>query len=290
VTIRDGLVPLPRADAAYNRAPQKSGAHAHGAAGRPVPPVLVYHKVDCRSEFGVTRLSPRRFARQMESLAAGGWRTLTLNELAATLTGARAAGPREFAITFDDAYRGLRDYAFPALADAGFTAACAVITEYAGRLNRWDVAIGGRRFAHLAWRDIARWHGRGIEFISHTATHPRLSWLEADQAASELTRSRTTLELVLGAPVLAVAYPYGAAGPRERELARAAGYRLGFAVLSRWRGDVLAVPRTPVYPWSAAPPMAGRWGMLERSAAQIVTRGSFVGAMWRHTHPAGTRT
>jgi hypothetical protein len=29
--------------------------------------------------------------------------------------------------------------------------------------------------------------------------------------------------------------------------------------------------------------------MLERSAARIVTRGSFVGAMWRHTHPAGPR-
>jgi peptidoglycan/xylan/chitin deacetylase (PgdA/CDA1 family) len=270
-------------------APNNTGVHARDAAGRLVPPVLVYHKVDCRSEIGVGRLSPRRFARQVESLAAGGWRALTLNELAATLAGTRPAGPREFVITFDDAYRGLRDYAFPALADAGFTAACAVITEYAGRLNRWDVAIGGRRFAHLAWRDIARWHGRGIEFISHTATHPRLSWLEADQAASELTRSRTMLEMVLGAPVLAVAYPYGAAGSRERELARAAGYRLGFAVLSRWRGDALAVPRTPVYPWSAAPPMAGGWGVLERSAAQIVTRGSFVGAMWRHTRPASTR-
>ncbi len=255
--------------------------------GGPVPPILVYHKIDCRNEIGLTRLSPRQFARHIESLAAAGWRTLTLHELAALLAGTRRAGPREFAITFDDAYRGLRDYAFPALAGVGFTAACAVITDYAGRLNRWDVAIGSRRFAHLAWRDIGRWHGRGIEFISHTATHPRLSWLNAGQAASELTRSRTTLEMVLGAPVLAVAYPYGAAGPRERELARAAGYRIGFAVLSRWRGDALAVPRTPVYPWSAAPPVVGRWGMLERSAAQIVRRGSFVGAMWRHTHPAG---
>jgi peptidoglycan/xylan/chitin deacetylase (PgdA/CDA1 family) len=263
-------------------------AHGH-RPGRPVPPILVYHKIDCRNEIGLTRLSPRQFARHIESLAAAGWQTLTLNELAASLAGTRPAGPRELAITFDDAYRGLRDYAFPALAGVGFTAACAVITDYAGRLNRWDVAIGGRRFAHLAWRDIARWHGRGIEFISHTATHPRLSWLDAGHAASELTRSRMTLEMVLGAPVLAVAYPYGAAGPRERELARAAGYRIGFAVLSRWRGDALAVPRTPVYPWSAAPPVVGRWGMLERSAARIVTRGSFVGAMWRHTHPAGPR-
>jgi len=258
-------------------------------AARRVPPILVYHKVDCRSEFGITRLSPRRFTQQVESLAAAGWRTLTLTELASTLAGTRPAGEREFAITFDDAYRGLRDYAFPVLVDHGFSAACGVITEYAGRLNRWDVAIGGRRFAHLAWRDVVRWHGRGIEFISHTATHPRLSWLEADRAASELTRSRMTLELVLGAPVLTIAYPYGAAAPRERELARAAGYRLGFAVLTRWRGDALAVPRTPVYAWSAAPPVVGPWGVLEKSAARIVTRGALVGAVWRHAHDADTR-
>jgi len=250
-----------------------------------VPPVLVYHKVDCRSEIGITRLSPRRFARQIEALAGAGWRTLTLGELAATLAGTRPLGAREFVITFDDAYRGLRDYAFPALASVGFTGACAVITDYAGRLNRWDVAIGGRRFAHLAWRDIARWHGRGIEFISHTATHPRLSWLEADDAASELTRSRIALEGALGASVLAIAYPYGAAGARERELARASGYRLGLAVIGRWRGDALAVPRTPVYPWSSALPVVGRWGPLEKSAARIVTRGSVVGAMWRSFRP-----
>jgi peptidoglycan/xylan/chitin deacetylase (PgdA/CDA1 family) len=260
------------------------------ASPRRVPPVLVYHKVDCRSEIGLTRLSPRRFARQVEALAAAGWRTLTLRELTGTLAGTRPAGDREFAITFDDAYRGLRDYAFPALADVGFTAACAVITEYAGRLNRWDVAIGGRRFAHLAWRDIIRWQRRGIEFISHTATHPRLSWLEADEAASEMTRSRETLEVALGTPVLAIAYPYGAAGPRERALARAAGYRLGFAVFTRWSGDALGVPRTPVYPWSATPPVVGRWGVLEKSAARLVTRGSFVGAMWRHTRTVETRT
>ena len=84
-----------------------------------MPPILVYHKIDSRNEIGLTRLSPRQFARHIESLAAAGWRTLTLNELAASLAGTRQAGPREFAITFDDAYRGLRDYAFPALAAWG---------------------------------------------------------------------------------------------------------------------------------------------------------------------------
>src|SRR6202011_4535189 len=114
---------------------------------------LCYHKIERRRELGVTRLSPRRFARQIERFAAAGWRTLTLADLLACVSGERAAGPREFALTFDDAYRGLRDFAFPVLRAHGYTGICSVITDYAGRLNRWDVAYGRRRFAHLAWRD-----------------------------------------------------------------------------------------------------------------------------------------
>jgi peptidoglycan/xylan/chitin deacetylase (PgdA/CDA1 family) len=123
-----------------------------------VPRILCYHKIDRRRELGITRLSPRRFARHIDALATNGWRTLTLDELAACVLGDRALAPNELAITFDDAYRGLREHAFPVLEAYEFSATCFVITAYAGRLNRWDVAYGGRRFAHLAWRDMRRWH------------------------------------------------------------------------------------------------------------------------------------
>src|SRR5688500_16736661 len=155
-----------------------------------LPRILCYHKVDRRLELGVTRISPRRFARQIERLAADGWRTLTLDELAACVRGERPAAANELAITFDDAYRALREHAFPVLEAHGFTATCFVITAYAGRLNRWDVAYGGRRFAHLAWRDMRRWQSRGITFASHTATHPRLTWLAEPPAPASLCRDR----------------------------------------------------------------------------------------------------
>jgi peptidoglycan/xylan/chitin deacetylase (PgdA/CDA1 family) len=68
-----------------------------------------------------------------------------------------------------------------------------VITDYAGKLNRWDVAYGGRRFAHLAWRDMRAWQGRGIEFASHTATHPRLPRISDIAVYEELDRSRCAI-------------------------------------------------------------------------------------------------
>lgn len=246
-----------------------------------IPPVLCYHKVERRRELGVTRLSPARFARQVQSLARAGWRGISLAEFAACVDGRREAGRRELLITFDDAYRGLRDHAFPVLRDVGFAAACFVITEFAGRLNRWDVAYGGRRFAHLAWRDIERWRGLGIDFGSHTATHPRLPWIDDARLARELARSRAALAEALGTPPVAIAYPFGAAGGRETGAAAAVGYTLGFGVHGRWTGDPLRVPRAPVHCWSPRHPGVGPLRVVEAAVSAMAARCAVGTSVWR---------
>ena len=254
-----------------------------------LPLILCYHKVERRRELGVTRLSPRRFARQMERLARDGWRALTLDELLACARGERVPGPLDVAVTFDDAYRGLRDHAFPVLAALGFPAVCFAITDYAGRLNRWDVAYGGRRFAHLAWRDMRRWQERGIAFASHTATHPRLTWVGDREAARELALSRRALEGALGSRCAAVSYPFGAAGAREIRLAEEAGYAAGFGLAGRWRGDVMSISRLPVYPWSLPTPGIGALGAIERRAAVVANRCAVGTTVWQRLTARRTR-
>lgn len=252
-----------------------------------LPHILCYHKIERRLELGVTRLSPRRFARQMERFARDGWRSLTLDELAASARGERVAGAKEFAITFDDAYRGLREHAFPVLEALGFNATCFVITDYAGRLNQWDVAYGGRRFAHLAWRDVRRWEGRGIEFASHTATHPRLTWLDDREVRRELARSRAAMAASLGSAPRAISYPFGAFGEREMAIARSEGYDTGFALAGRWRGDAMAATRLPVYPWSLPMPGVGALAALERAGALGANRCAVGTSLWKRWREEG---
>ena len=237
-----------------------------------LPPVLAWHKVERRHELGVTRISPRRFAKQIERLARAGWKTLGLNEVIACAIGERVAAPNELAITFDDGYRGLREHAFPVLEAHGFRATCFVITDYAGKLNRWDVAYGGRRFAHLAWRDMRAWQGRGIEFASHTATHPRLTRCSSDQVGGELERSRSDIEFALDIETPAVSYPFGAAGEREERLAREAGYRAGFGIARPWSGSITAIARLPVYMWAPMLPGVGALRTAERVVAAVANR------------------
>ena len=246
-----------------------------------VPPILCYHKVEPRLELGVTRLSPGRFARQIERLARAGWRTVTLADAAACARGERVAGHRELVITFDDGYRGLRAHAFPVLEAHGFTATCFVITDYAGRLNRWDVAYGGRRFAHLAWRDMRRWQARGIAFESHTATHPRLTWLSEREVARELSASRTAIAQALGSAPTTISYPFGAQGARERTLAALAGYSCGVGLAGTTGIDVMAIERLPVYPWSPPTPGVGRLRAIERLGAIAANRCSVGTTVWQ---------
>ena len=250
-----------------------------------LPLILCYHKIERRLELGVTRLSPRRFRRQIERFASAGWSALTLDELRAIALGERVAAPNEFAITFDDAYRGLREHAFPVLRDHGFAAICSVITDYAGRLNRWDVAYGGRRFAHLTWRDIRRWSGANVSFISHTATHPRLTWLPDDAVELEMTRSRDALVAELGEAPAVVSYPFGAAGEREFRLARDAGYSTGFGLAGSWNGDPMHITRLPVYPWAPPMPGVGPLAPLERFGAWAANRCSVGTTMLKRGYP-----
>src|SRR5205814_5873372 len=112
-----------------------------------------------------------------------------------------------------------------------------------GRLNTWDVRYTWHRLAHLDWDTIGRWHAQGFPSASNTASHQRLTWLAADQAAAELERSRETLRQRLGLEAArAVAYPFGARDERIERLANTAGYELGFGGV-HGNGSRLALAR-----------------------------------------------
>ncbi|HEX9703781.1 MAG TPA: polysaccharide deacetylase family protein [Gemmatimonadales bacterium] len=215
------------------------------------PPVVCYHRIGRPLEVGVTRVSRRTFERHMRALADRGWRTLTLAEFTSAVLdpGTPHPAPRTFFLTFDDGYESLADFAYPVLAELGFRATTFLITDYVGRTNDWDARYTRHRLRHLDWSAVESWRGRGFDFASHTASHPRLTWLSDERVRDELGRSRETLVRRLGPDAgLAVAYPFGASDSRVANLARDAGYELGLGgVFGNGRPHEL--PRVPVYAW-----------------------------------------
>jgi peptidoglycan/xylan/chitin deacetylase (PgdA/CDA1 family) len=125
-----------------------------------------------------------------------------------TYSGDRAV--HDVALTFDDGYD---------------IVPCQQILDIlvAERVPATFFPVGAAVAAHPAfWRGV---DAAGFPIGDHSQTHPQMTRLTAAQQRSELTRSRATIEGVIGHPMTAVFRPpYGDANAQLVATARAAGY------------------------------------------------------------------
>lgn len=86
----------------------------------------------------------------------------------------------------------------------------------------------------MTWEQVREMQRSGIEFGSHSVTHPVLSNLDDEDLHRELTESRRTIERETGAECGVFAYPVGSGAfdPRVVAATRQAGYRLGVSYAS----------------------------------------------------------
>ena len=140
-------------------------------------------------------------------------------------------------ITFDDGYENLAEYAFPVLQRYGFSATVFVVTGNLGGSNAWDEVRGSATLRLLSADQITEWAAKGIEFGSHTRSHPDLRTLAIEDAQHEISGSKRDLEEVLGSPVASFAYPYG-----FRNDAAEAGVRHFYD----WRSALLQIRRASI--------------------------------------------
>jgi peptidoglycan/xylan/chitin deacetylase (PgdA/CDA1 family) len=214
------------------------------------PLVLCYHALspDWPADLSVT---PDEFARQMELLAARGYRGVTFADAVRARPGERVV-----AVTFDDAYRSVLEHARPVLDGLGFTASVYVVTGSSGddRPLAWpgtDRWLGGpheHELEALDWHELAELAGAGWEIGSHTATHPRLTTIADRDLDRELSTSRVVIEARVGRPCPTLAYPYGDVDERVVAAARRAGYEAAGALPSALSGaDPLRWPRIGIY-------------------------------------------
>ena len=178
--------------------------------------ILTYHSIGHRRyEMNVT---PEAFATQIAWLAEA----CPLISLEAA-----AAGTPGVAITFDDGYRDNLIHALPVLEQHGCPATLfAVSACLGGTLPFEKEPETGALLSGDELRELAT---RGIAIGGHTRRHPRLSTLPEAAQEAEIAGCRSDLEQILGQPVTAFAYPYGAAPDYDAtsvRLVRAAGFTL----------------------------------------------------------------
>jgi peptidoglycan/xylan/chitin deacetylase (PgdA/CDA1 family) len=162
--------------------------------------ILTYHSID--DSGSVISTPPEVFRRQIETLAGSGIPLVPVNQVASC--------PGSIALTFDDGYRNLADHAFRVLEHFRVPATIFVVSRYCGLVNNWPSQPPGSvpELPLLSWKELAA-VPPGIDIGAHTATHPHLPALAADECDRVMSQSREEIEQRLARPVRSLAYPYG---------------------------------------------------------------------------------
>lgn len=211
------------------------------------PLLLVYHQIsDLPPKLDPYRISvpPEAFARHMAYLAENNYTSLTLADAAEKMRAGEPLPPRSIVITFDDGYRDNYTNALPVMREYGMTGTIFLVADRVGTSAEWDGDIG-RQLPLMTWDEIREMRDYGVEFGSHTRTHPPLDTLEPDKIQWELATSKQIIEDNLGEPVKTLAYPYENFNQQIIDITAECGYiaacgtpRMSEGIFNLWRAEI----------------------------------------------------
>ena len=251
-------------------------------------PILMYHSIANDPEIGRSGYykvctTPTRFAEHMTWLAKNGYEGVTLGTGVAWLNSPQTGnGRKPVAITFDDGFRDFYTEAFPILQRHRFHATMYLPTGFIG-----DERQSFQSRDCLTWSEVSELHSAGIEFGSHTVTHPKLIEADWPQIGAELRDSKAAIEQRLRSTVTAFAYPYAFPQaqrdfvPRFCQTLKKAGYEsCATTEVGRVRpGDsLLSLKRLPINEADDAPLLRAKlegaydWLAIPQASAKVVRK------------------
>jgi peptidoglycan/xylan/chitin deacetylase (PgdA/CDA1 family) len=171
------------------------------------PVILTYHSIaDGASPL---EIPPAIFAQQMEWLRSNA-RVVPLGELVDALANHMPLPERTVVLSFDDGFRDFHAAAAPVLLRLGLPATVFLPTMYAGGKNDWPGQPSWVVPQPLMdWAQVRELAEYGIEFGSHSVTHPDLTSLSAAKCKQELEMSKQEIESHTARPADFFCFPYG---------------------------------------------------------------------------------
>lgn len=174
---------------------------------QPTIPVLMYHaigkpvdeEIAVNPYFRVTT-SSEQFEKQMSWLHDNGFQGVTLKSLLEDV-----GEGKKVVITFDDGFQDFYTNAWPILDRFGFSATVFLPTKFIGNSDG-ETLISGK--PHLNWEQIQLLDKKGVEFGSHSHSHPVLYQCSKETVVKELRESYRLIENKIHGKVVSFSYPF----------------------------------------------------------------------------------
>lgn len=190
-------------------------------------PILAYHRI-CETPAAGDPLRlctrPEDLERVLQYLRKRPYRFISFDEAVDAIAGERPSAERLVCLTFDDGYEDFYTSAFPLLRAYDVPATVFLVSGCIDGSNRWDAGYALPPVPMMTQQQVCELAARGIDFGSHTVSHPRLTRLSAAEQEREIVDSKQALEGLLGRPVRSFCYPHMDHDEHVRVLVREAGY------------------------------------------------------------------
>jgi peptidoglycan/xylan/chitin deacetylase (PgdA/CDA1 family) len=229
------------------------GVHEAGGipASNPLR-ILAYHSIaDLSDNYKLRQygIPPKIFRHQLDTMLQFGFRFVTPSEVIRFLQGIGGLPRQAVLLTFDDGYKDLLDTVLPILSERRIPAAVFIVSNWIGRTNDWDQALGGGQLDLLNIDELLQLEQAGIEIGAHSRTHRILKSLPAEELTDEIWGSITDLEAIgVQSPQL-FAYPYGEYDEKSLVAVREAGIKAAFTIdpgLVKSGQDPFRIPRNEI--------------------------------------------
>jgi peptidoglycan/xylan/chitin deacetylase (PgdA/CDA1 family) len=212
-------------------------------------PILMYHHLEALSgdaasdpDYQQLFVAPQAFREQVAYLKDNGYHTITFAELVGAFNGEVSLPTNPVIITFDDGWDDIYNVAYPILREQGMRATFFIPTNWIENLE-----------GVVSWAQLEEMSAGGMEFGSHSFTHPYLTTADPDWMKYEIERSKSQLEEHTQKTVTAFAYPYGLYDDNVIAAVREAGYLTACTIdagATAEADELLTLPRLWVYDWT----------------------------------------
>lgn len=155
---------------------------------------------------------------------------ISLSELLAARRERRKLPAYSVVLTFDDGFRNFATVVAPELLARSMPATSFLVTGKSNHVHEPNGFHGWTEkddHSHLSWKEVVTLANQGLEFGSHTRSHPRLLEFSFDDARREFVHSREAVIEQIGKQEIPLAYPHGQTSFELSELAESVGYSCG---------------------------------------------------------------
>jgi peptidoglycan/xylan/chitin deacetylase (PgdA/CDA1 family) len=214
--------------------------------------ILMYHMISEPQTAAEVRFAcpPKQFEKHLQLLLKKGYTPVSINQVSNYYTKNIPLPDKAVLITLDDGFEDNYLNALPIFQRYQIPAVIYLATGVIGKTNQWMAAPTFSKRKMLSWSQIKEMTDHGIEFGSHTVSHPRLNELDDNKVEQELIMSKQTIEEHLGKECVHFAYPYGLLTESTRDLAQKTGFKTACSTRSGFNNvkrDPLILHRIEVY-------------------------------------------